>query len=204
MGSDHAVANAIDLCQTHLSCVIELIGEIYAFGEKCRVEAPLLLMLMKMMFPLAAFQEYAERIQERDFEPAGFAMTGGLKDVELFLEAAGEVRVPLPFASVVRDKQLTAIANGMSDHDWSAVYEITRPGCAAFWRGRAEARPSEYRVRASNAMDGLLARRGRSLERGYGTPQRSRLRCRRRLVFAAVKQVSIWHQRRIPLRLRST
>lgn len=63
---------------------------------------------------------------DRHLEPAGFAKTGGLKDVELFLEAAGDVHVPLPFASVVRDKLLTAIASGMGDHDWSGIYEITR------------------------------------------------------------------------------
>lgn len=127
VGTDHAVANAMKICVNYVvSCVIELIGQIYAFGEKSGVDAPNLVMLMKTMFPLPAFQEYAERIQARDFEPAGFAMTGGLKDVELFLEAAGAVHVPLPFASVVRDKLHTAIANGMSDHDWSAIYEITR------------------------------------------------------------------------------
>ena len=53
-------------------------------------------------------------------------MSGGLKDVELFLKAAGDVHVALPYASVVRDKLLTAIAHDMEDYDWSGIYEITR------------------------------------------------------------------------------
>ncbi len=127
VGEKHAVANAMKICVNYtVGCVIELIGQVYTFGEKSGVDAPRLAMLMKTLFPLPAFEEYAERIQARDFEPAGFAMTGGLKDVELFLEAAGDLRVPLPFANVLRDKLLTAVASGMSDHDWSGIYEITR------------------------------------------------------------------------------
>ena len=127
VGPEHAVANAMKVCVNYaVASVIELMGEVYAFGEKSGVSAPLLAMLMKTMFPLPAFQEYADRIQARDFEPGGFAMTGGLKDVELFLQAAGDLHVPLPFASVVRDKLLTAIGNGMGDRDWSGIYEVTR------------------------------------------------------------------------------
>lgn len=127
VGADHAVANAMKICVNYVvSCVIELMGQVLTFGEKSGVGAPQLAMLMKSLFPVPAFQEYAERIQARDFEPAGFAMTGGLKDVELFLEAASDLHVPLPFANIVRDKLLTAISSGMSDLDWSAIYEITR------------------------------------------------------------------------------
>lgn len=127
VSSNHAVASAMKICANYaVVSVIELIGEVYSFGEKSGIDAPLLNMLMKTLFPIPALQEYADRIQARDFEPGGFAMTGGLKDVELFLKAAGDVRVSLPFASVIRDKMLAAIAAGMSDHDWSGIYEITR------------------------------------------------------------------------------
>jgi len=127
VGPDQSVANSLKVSANYVvSCVIELIGEVYTFGEKSHVDAPVLTMLLKMLFPLPAFQEYAERIQARDFVPGGFAMTGGLKDVELFIDAASDARAPLPFASVVRDKMLTALADGMDDHDWSGIYEITR------------------------------------------------------------------------------
>ena len=53
-------------------------------------------------------------------------MTGGLKDVDLFLKAAGDLHVALPYANIVRDKLLAAVAHGMEEHDWSGIYEITR------------------------------------------------------------------------------
>ena len=40
-------------------------------------------------------------------------MNPGMKDVRLILDAAGEVQVPLPFASIVRDKCLAAQAHGL-------------------------------------------------------------------------------------------
>ena len=46
--------------------------------------------------------------------------------VELMLLASTEVQAPLPMASLVREKFLTALARGMQDLDWSAVYEISR------------------------------------------------------------------------------
>jgi 3-hydroxyisobutyrate dehydrogenase-like beta-hydroxyacid dehydrogenase len=101
-------------------------GQVYVFGEKSGVDAPYLGLMMKTMFPQPQLQEYAERIQARHFEPAGFAVTGGLKDVDLFLKAAGDVGVALPYANIVRDKLLTAVAHGMGQRDWSAIYEVSR------------------------------------------------------------------------------
>jgi 3-hydroxyisobutyrate dehydrogenase-like beta-hydroxyacid dehydrogenase len=46
--------------------------------------------------------------------------------VGLVLEAAGEVKVPLPYASIVRDKVLAAQARGMGQLDWSCLTEIAR------------------------------------------------------------------------------
>jgi hypothetical protein len=36
------------------------------------------------------------------------------------------VRAPLIFASAIREKFLTALASGMAEKDWSAIYEIAR------------------------------------------------------------------------------
>jgi hypothetical protein len=42
------------------------------------------------------------------------------------LQASTEVQAPLPIASLVREKFLTALASDMGDRDWSAIYEISR------------------------------------------------------------------------------
>jgi 3-hydroxyisobutyrate dehydrogenase-like beta-hydroxyacid dehydrogenase len=58
---------------------------------------------------------------ERRFDPAGFALKLGLKDVRLGLEAADGLNAPMPFASVLRDQFVSAVANGQGDLDWSSL-----------------------------------------------------------------------------------
>jgi 3-hydroxyisobutyrate dehydrogenase-like beta-hydroxyacid dehydrogenase len=62
---------------------------------------------------------------ERSFEPGGLDLQGGLKDVNLMLEAAGDVHVPLPMANILRDRLLTAMIQDMGERDW-ALTEIIR------------------------------------------------------------------------------
>ena len=93
VGTEPRIANAVKICVNYMAAsVIELTGQVCTFGEKCGIGASYLTMMMKTMFPQPQLQEYAERIQARDFEPAGFAVSGGLKDVELFLKAAADAR----------------------------------------------------------------------------------------------------------------
>ena len=127
VGATHAVANSLKLAVNYmLSAVVDLIGQVFAFGEKSGIEAQHLDIVIQTMFNHPGLQEYAARMRERRFDDVGFDLLGGLKDVELILDASTEVRAPLPFASVVRDKALTAIAHGLSAKDVSVVYEMTR------------------------------------------------------------------------------
>jgi 3-hydroxyisobutyrate dehydrogenase-like beta-hydroxyacid dehydrogenase len=45
----------------------------------------------------------------------------GLKDLELVLAAAKGSAVPMPVASLVRDRLLSGVARGRADLDWSAL-----------------------------------------------------------------------------------
>ena len=74
VGTEPRIANAVKICVNYMAAsVIELTGQVCTFGEKCGIGASYLTMMMKTMFPQPQLQEYAERIQARDFEPAGFA-----------------------------------------------------------------------------------------------------------------------------------
>ena len=64
---------------------------------------------------------YGRTFAEQRFSPAGFAMPLGLKDVGLALGAGEAKRVPLPFAGVLRDGFLEALAGGGEELDWSAL-----------------------------------------------------------------------------------
>jgi 3-hydroxyisobutyrate dehydrogenase-like beta-hydroxyacid dehydrogenase len=55
------------------------------------------------------------------FSPPGFAAPLGQKDIRLLLAAAENLRVPLPLASLLRDRFLTLLAHGGEKLDWSAI-----------------------------------------------------------------------------------
>jgi 3-hydroxyisobutyrate dehydrogenase-like beta-hydroxyacid dehydrogenase len=124
LGEDPAAAASMKLGGNFFAAsLLEIMGQAFAFAEKRGVLAPLTAMLKGFLPPM---EEYVDRIAKRNYEQPGFTLDAGLKDVRLILEAAGEVHVPLPFASVIRDKCLAAQAYGFSQQDWCAFTEIAR------------------------------------------------------------------------------
>ena len=71
-----------------------------------------------------AYRTYGALIAEQRFEPAGFAAPLGLKDVRLTLAAAEELGVPMPLASLLRDRLLALVAQGGEELDWSAISRL--------------------------------------------------------------------------------
>ena len=119
---DPAAAASLKLAGNFFgACLLEVLGQAFALAEKRCVLLPLANLLKEFLPPMS---EYVDRIANRNYEQPGFTLDAGLKDVQLILEAAGEVHVPLPFASVVRDKCLAAQAQGLSQQDWCSFTEI--------------------------------------------------------------------------------
>jgi len=105
-----------------IATVIESLGEVLALAGKAGIDrAAYLDMLTSTLFSAPVYKTYGGMIVERTFEPAGFAAPLGLKDIKLALAAADELRVPLPIASLLRDRFLTLLAQGTDDLDWSAI-----------------------------------------------------------------------------------
>ncbi len=77
--------------------------------------------LTSTLFGAPVYKTYGTLIADGKFSPAGFAAPLGLKDVRLTLAAGEELRVPLPLASLLRDRFLTLLAHGGDELDWSAV-----------------------------------------------------------------------------------
>jgi len=123
LGEDPAAAASMKLASNFFAAsLLEILGQAFAFAEKRGVLDPMAAML-KTFLPM---DEYINRIAERNYEKPGFTLDAGLKDVRLILEAAGEVHVALPFASVIRDKCLAAQARGLGQRDWCAFTELAR------------------------------------------------------------------------------
>jgi 3-hydroxyisobutyrate dehydrogenase-like beta-hydroxyacid dehydrogenase len=116
-------ANLVKLSGNFLiASVIESLGETIALVGKAGVD-PLhyIDILTATLFSAPAYQTYGGLIARGEFEPAGFAATLGLKDIRLALAAADELEVPLPIASLLRDRFLALLANGQGHLDWSAI-----------------------------------------------------------------------------------
>jgi 3-hydroxyisobutyrate dehydrogenase-like beta-hydroxyacid dehydrogenase len=109
-----------------IAATIELLAEVFAFTEKSGLDPKVFFeMATNTLFAAPVFKTYGGLILERNFEPAKFKLTLGLKDVRLALAAGEAVEVPLPFASVLRDNFLDAIANEAADQDWAAMSQVS-------------------------------------------------------------------------------
>jgi 3-hydroxyisobutyrate dehydrogenase-like beta-hydroxyacid dehydrogenase len=128
MGEDPAIAASVKLVGNFfVACLIESLGQTLVFAERRGVGSEIIANMFKAMMPNPGFQQYLNKILTRDFKTdAGFSLEGGLKDLQLMLDAAADVHMPLPYANVIRDHCLVALAHGMSGCDWSSFTEAIR------------------------------------------------------------------------------
>ena len=114
-----------------IASVIEMLGEAMALVAKGGVDRKQYLdILTSTLFDAPVFKTYGTLIAEERFEPAGFAAPLGQKDIRLVLAAAEEARVPMPLASLLRDRFLALLAQGGDALDWSAIARLAAKDAA--------------------------------------------------------------------------
>jgi 3-hydroxyisobutyrate dehydrogenase-like beta-hydroxyacid dehydrogenase len=116
-------ANLVKLSGNFLiASVIESLGEALALISKGGIDQHRYIeILTSTLFDAPIYKTYGGLIARGRFEPAGFAAPLGHKDIHLVLAAAEDMRVPLPLASLLRDRFLTLLARGDDQLDWSAI-----------------------------------------------------------------------------------
>ncbi|MGZ4814415.1 MAG: NAD(P)-dependent oxidoreductase [Terriglobales bacterium] len=126
MGPEPPMANVVKLSGNFLiASVIECLGEAVTLVRKHGIDPRRYVdMLTSTLFAAPVYKTYGGLIVEQKFEPAGFKLRLGLKDVRLALAAAEAVEVPLPVGSLLRDHAIAAVANGMGDLDWSSLSQV--------------------------------------------------------------------------------
>ncbi len=122
------VGNVVKLSANFLLAnVIESLGEAVALVSKAGVDRrDYIDIITSTLFSAPAYETYGGLIAREEFEPAGFAARLGIKDIRLVLAAAEELQVPLPIASLLRDRFLTLLATGGGDLDWSAISTLSQ------------------------------------------------------------------------------
>jgi len=125
-GNNPQTANLVKLSGNFLiASTIEALGEAMALVGKAGVNRGQYLdLLTSTLFSAPVYKTYGRLIAEQQFEPAGFAAPLGHKDMRLTLAAAETLRVPMPLASLLRDRFLTLFAHGGERLDWSAIAQL--------------------------------------------------------------------------------
>jgi 3-hydroxyisobutyrate dehydrogenase-like beta-hydroxyacid dehydrogenase len=126
VGETAPKANLVKLSGNFLiGALIESLGEAVALVAKGGVDRQQYIdFLTSTLFNAPVYKTYGRLIVERTFEPAGFAAPLGHKDVRLTLAAAESLRVPMPLASLLRDRLLALLASGGDTLDWSAISQL--------------------------------------------------------------------------------
>jgi 3-hydroxyisobutyrate dehydrogenase-like beta-hydroxyacid dehydrogenase len=126
LGEDPAQAALIKLAGNFMiSAAIEAMAETFALVAKAGIDrAAYLQILTETLFAAPVYRTYGQALLEGRYSPPGFRLPLGAKDNRLFLQAGERHQVPLPVASLVRDRMLAALARGYGELDWSVFSRI--------------------------------------------------------------------------------
>ena len=127
LGIEPYRANVVKIAGNYMiAASMQTMAEAMALGRGHGVEAKDLMdVLSGTLFGGVVHKNYGALIAAEKFEPAAFKLTLGAKDVRLALEAGESAHVPMPFASILRDGFLDAIAHGDGALDWTALAKVT-------------------------------------------------------------------------------
>ncbi|MBA3721452.1 MAG: NAD(P)-dependent oxidoreductase [Parachlamydiaceae bacterium] len=122
-GDDPKAANIVKLAGNFLILnVIESMGEALALAESNGIErVKLANFFAETLFPSPVYKTYGNIVAEKAFEPAGFKMTLGLKDISLVNKTAEASKVTMPIAKLLLTLIQDGLEHGREDLDWSAI-----------------------------------------------------------------------------------
>jgi 3-hydroxyisobutyrate dehydrogenase-like beta-hydroxyacid dehydrogenase len=123
IGADPFAANLVKLSGNFLlAAAIEALGEAIALVGKAGIDRQAYVdLLASTIFTAPAYRTYGSLIANGSFAPPAFAAPLGFKDILLGLAAAESLRVPMPLASLLRDRFVRLLAQGGDELDWSAI-----------------------------------------------------------------------------------
>lgn len=126
-GEEIGAANVVKLCGNFLiMSAIEAMAEAMALGEKAGIgREELIGFFGQTVFNCPLYQNYGRILAQRQYEPAGFKLELGMKDVRLVRETAEQELVTMPLADLLHGRLLTSLAQGRYQMDWTAIELVT-------------------------------------------------------------------------------
>jgi len=122
-GADIKAGPTAKLCSNYLILSgIAALAEGIQLANQSKLDTSLWIqMLTQTLFNAPFYHSYSKILQEQQFLPAGFSMRMGLKDANLILQQADTANANMPVGKQVQTLIQEAIANGLGDHDVTAI-----------------------------------------------------------------------------------
>ncbi|MGW8220558.1 MAG: NAD(P)-dependent oxidoreductase [Syntrophobacteria bacterium] len=122
-GSHPPAANVVKLAGNFLiASAIEAMAEAFSLVEKNGADPNQAhALLTQTLFACPIYQNYGKFILAQSYDPPGFNLALGSKDVRLVRDTARESQVPMPLAGLLEDRFLRSLASGRGNMDWTAI-----------------------------------------------------------------------------------
>jgi 3-hydroxyisobutyrate dehydrogenase-like beta-hydroxyacid dehydrogenase len=123
LGETPHKANIVKLSGNFLiMTVIESLSEAMTLAGRYGVDKGSLLdTLTGTLFGALVYEVYGKVLVEEAYEPAGFTLPLGFKDMNLVAEAAVSAGVPMPMLSLGRDRLIATMARERPELDWASM-----------------------------------------------------------------------------------
>lgn len=129
LGERPRIANVVKVAVNYnIIHVIQALGESIAMTERQGVDPALFHeLLASTLFDGVVYRGYGAEIVEGAYDPPGFAMPLGFKDLRLAEEVAAETDLVLPTAPAMHRVYEIALADAeLGGYDWGAAAEVMR------------------------------------------------------------------------------
>ncbi len=122
-GDDAGSANVVKLAGNFLlASAVEAMAEAMALAAKNGIDGGRLIEMMgQTLFACPVYRNYGTALVNRNYDPPGFRLVLGLKDIGLVLKTASESRMPMPLASLLHDRMMAGVAKGRGELDWAIL-----------------------------------------------------------------------------------
>jgi len=123
VGNESETANVAKLCSNLLIIsAIEAMAEGINLAEKSGIDAAKWMnVLTQTLFNAPIYINYGNILLKKAYQPAGFSLRLGLKDVNLMLEQASSADANVPFGKLLQKRLKDSIENDLAEYDWTAI-----------------------------------------------------------------------------------
>ena len=98
---------------------LEIMAEAFTLAEKHGLDRTKVADFFgSTIFNAPIYQNYGKLIANKQYEPVGFKAKLGYKDARLTFKLAQQSETPMPVATLVHNRLLSAVAKGLGDRDW--------------------------------------------------------------------------------------